>query len=72
MTGIELEQMESHADLISENTLIDHEAIEKETNPQPEQFRRYVDFLDALGGDHDKAMKMWTDMLAKRDEWPLI
>jgi len=60
MEGIELEQLEDQAQIILENEIL------------PENFMRYTDFLDALGGDHDKASKMWLDMIAKRDEWPLI
>jgi hypothetical protein len=60
MTGIELEQLEDQAQIILENEIL------------PENFRRYTDFLDALGNDHDKASKMWMDMIDKRDSFPLI
>ena len=62
--------MDHEASIISENTLIDHEALEREL--RPENFKTYGEFLTATKYDSGKASKMWTDMIAERDKWPLI
>jgi hypothetical protein len=60
MTGIELEQLEDQAQIILENEIL------------PENFMRYTDFLDALGGDHERASIEWMKMIDSRDKFPLI